>query len=122
VPRQFGHRDESLHWSCDKCRHRHRPGTACPPTGIWLDSRRPAAPSGVIWLKRPMPDGQWPPEQWRPRDDTPAWWIRSHCGHEGGARQWAFYEERYADMYEQVFRADPCHWTQCQDRKRRSGA
>jgi len=120
MPRQFGHADGSLGWKCDKCSHKHRPGTACPPTGVWLDSRRPVSLSaGVIWLKRPMPDGQWPPDRRKPRDDSFSWWIRAHCGHHGGARQWAFYEERDADTYEQVFRDDPCHWTQCQDPKRR---
>ncbi len=60
-----------------------------------------------------MPNGQWPPDQRLPRDDSFTWWVRSHCGHEGGAKQWAFYEERYADIYEQMFREDPCQWTQC---------
>lgn len=110
MPRQFGKIDESTKWSCDKCQNRHAPGSACPPTF----RGRP----GMIWLKRPMPDGQWPVEQSRPRDDSFSWWVRSHCGHQGGARQWAFYEERYADLYERIFRDDPCRYTRCQDRKR----
>lgn len=90
--------------------------SAAVPYSTWLvrgtSSRRP----GVIWLKRPMPDGQWPANQRLPRDDSFSWWVRSHCGHEGGAKQWAFYEERYADEYEGIFREDPCRWTRCTDR------
>lgn len=85
-------------------------------SGTWLSSGAPMNKSGVVWLKRPMPDGQWPPRQDLPRDDSFAWWVRSHCGHGGGARQWAFYREADADVYEQVFRADPCHYTRCPDR------
>lgn len=71
------------------------------------------APSGVTWLIRPMPDGQWPPQQNQPRDDSFAWWVRSSCGHPGGLKQWAFYDLKYAQMYEAVFREDPCRWTRC---------
>lgn len=107
VPRQFGHRDVSLSWGCDRCPHRHGPGSSCPPTGVWLSSRRPVKGSdGVVWLKRPMPPDQWPTDGFR-------WWIRAHCGHPGGAKQFAFYDEKCADTYEEIFRADPCHWTGC---------
>lgn len=89
----------------------------------WLGKGTPSSAAGVVWLKRPMPDGQWPPQQRRPRDDSFSWWVRSACGHEGGTRQWAFYQERDADLYEHIFRADPCHYTRCpqahHDRKRR---
>jgi hypothetical protein len=63
-----------------------------------------------------MPDGQWPPDQRLPRDDTFSWWVRSHCGHDGGARQWAFRDEAAADMYAALFRGDPCFYTRCVDR------
>lgn len=63
-----------------------------------------------------MPDGQWPPDQRADRDDSFSWWVRSHCGHTGGARQWAFYAESDADQYEQIFRAEPCHYTRCPER------
>lgn len=23
-------------WDCTRCPHRHHPGAACPPTGVWL--------------------------------------------------------------------------------------
>ena len=81
--------------------------------GVWLAKGTPATDTGVIWLKRPMPDGQWPPGQDRPRDDSFSWWVRSACGHDGGVKQWAFYREADADQYEQIFRADPCHYTRC---------
>jgi hypothetical protein len=88
------------------------------PRNVWLDSGAPLASSfGVVWLKRPMPDGQWPVDQRAPRDDTFSWWVRSHCGHPGGRKEWAFYEEAYADMYEHVFRADPCRYTRCPERR-----
>ncbi len=63
-----------------------------------------------------MPDGQWPPDQRLPRDDSYAWWVRSHCGHQGGAKQWAFYEQADAGMYERLFRDSPCWWTRCPER------
>lgn len=85
-------------------------------TGVWLIRGTPAGPPDVVWIKRPMPDGQWPPARLLPRDDSFSWWVRSHCGHQGGAKQWAFTEERYADMYEHMFRADPCRWTRCPER------
>lgn len=85
----------------------------CPTPGLWLVRRTPVGDSGVIWLKRPMPDGQWPADQRLPRDDSFNWWVRSHCGHDGGARQWAFYEESYVDMYEGIFRENPCRYTRC---------
>lgn len=90
-------------------------------TNVWLVSRQPIKRTGgTVWLKRPMPDGQWPVDQSLPRDDSFSWWVRSACGHTGGGRQWAFTEERYADMYALVFYADPCRWSPgCQDRKRR---
>lgn len=84
------------------------------PLGVWLTSGRPAGPSGVVWLVRPMPDGQWPPDRDAPRDDSWKWWVRSHCGHPGGARQSAFSDRRFVDMYEQVFREEPCRWTRCE--------
>lgn len=84
--------------------------------GIWLVRGDALGQYGVIWLKRPMPDGQWPIDQRLPRDDSFSWWVRSHCGHEGGAKQWAFYAEADADQYEQIFRADPCRYTRCPDR------
>lgn len=92
-------------------------GRAPAVTGNWLGTGAPVNPSGVMWLKRPMPDGQWPVNQRAPRDDSFNWWVRSHCGHQGGAKQWAFYEEMYADMYEHIFRDDPCRWTQCPERR-----
>lgn len=117
MPRQFGKVDTSTRWlKCQKCPCRHEPNVPCPPVGAWLIRGGPAGPPGIVWLKRPMPDGQWPPDQRLPRDDTFTWWIRSHCGHQGGTKQWAFHEERYADMYEHIFRADPCRWTRCPDR------
>lgn len=101
--------------ACGKCRRKHAPGSQCLPSLTWA-ARGTAVQFGVVWLLRPMPDGQWPPDQSAPRDDSFHWWVRSHCGHEGGSRQWAFYERRYADMYEQVFRADPCRYTRCANR------
>lgn len=80
------------------------------PHGVWLGRGTPARP-GVVWLKRPMPDSQWPPDQRLPRDDTFSWWVRSSCGH--GVKQWAFYREADADQYEGIFRANPCHFTRC---------
>lgn len=88
-------------------------GAGAAPPGRWLARGAPVDPSGVVWLKRPMPDGQWPQDPKLPRDDSFNWWVRSACGHPGGLRQWAFYEECDADTYEQVFRADPCRWTRC---------
>jgi hypothetical protein len=85
-------------------------------TGTWLGKGGPAVTPGVVWLVRPMPDGQWPVDQRAPRDDSFSWWVRSACGHPGGTKQWAFYDKRYADMYEHIFRADPCHWTRCPER------
>lgn len=82
-------------------------------TGVWLIRGTPLKQLAVVWIKRPMPADQWPPDQRAPRDNSFAWWIRAHCGHQGGAKQMAFYEEADADMYEQVFRADPCRWTHC---------
>lgn len=116
MPRQFGKVDRdsvSDAWSCDKCRYSHSSGVACPAPGVWLATGLPTKPSNVVWLKRPMPDGQWPVDQSLPRDDSFSWWVRSYCGHQGGARQWAFYEERYANTYEHVFRANPCRYTNC---------
>jgi hypothetical protein len=66
-----------------------------------------------------MPNGQWPPDQRAPRDDSFSWLVRSHCGHEGGGKLWAFYDEKYADQYGGIFRENPCFYTRCQDRKRR---
>lgn len=82
----------------------------------WLVKGTPRKQPGVIWLKRPMPDGQWPADQRLPRDDSFSWWVRSHCGHDAGSRQWAFHLEADADQYEWIFRADPCHYTRCTDR------
>ena len=81
--------------------------------GMWLARNVPARQPGVIWLKRPMPDGQWPPDRRLPRDDSFSWWIRSACGHDGGVKQWAFYREADADQYEQIFRENPCWYTRC---------
>lgn len=83
------------------------------------ESRASAPPArvmatGVTWLIRPMPDGQWPPDQSLPRDDSYAWWVKSSCGHPDGLKQWAFYLEHYARIYEHVFRSAPCMFTQCQ--------
>jgi hypothetical protein len=123
MPRQFGKRDISTTWpACLKCPHRHEPGSRCPPADVWLIRNAPAGRrTDVIWLKRPMPDGQWPPHYLgQPevdRDDSFSWWVRSHCGHQGGSRQWAFYEEADADVYEHVFRSDPCHFTRCPERR-----
>lgn len=113
MPSRTPQLDGSARWSCDKCKFKHEPGSPCPTPNVWLARGGRATPSGTIWIKRPMPDGQWPADQRLPRDDSFAWWVRSHCGHEGGAKQWAFYEERHADSYEEIFRADPCRWTGC---------
>jgi len=102
--------DASVGWKCDKCPYRHAPGSSCPPSTPWR--------AGVTWLINVMPDGQWPVDQSLPRDDSWSWWVRSHCGHKGGARQWAFYEKRWATIYEQVFRENPCRYTRCNDQKR----
>lgn len=110
-------RDVSVAWPrCPHCPHRHEPGSACPP----MRQTRPAVAyeGDAVWLVAPMPAGHWPVDKNLPRDDTFSWWVRSHCGHEGGARQWAFYDRRYAVMYRDVFRADPCRYTRCHDQKR----
>jgi hypothetical protein len=60
-----------------------------------------------------MPDGQWPPDQSLPRDDSFSWWVRCACGHQGGVRQWAFSTEYGADLCERSFREGPCVWTRC---------
>lgn len=100
--------DESVHWPvCQQCNHKHHPDAACPQKRDW----------GVAWLIRPMPDGQWPPDERAPRDDSFSWLVRSHCGHAG--KLWAFYERGDAEQYEGIFRAAPCHYTRCQDQKRR---
>jgi len=80
-------------------------------TDVWLARNLPSGKPGVVWLKRPMPDGQWPVNQRKPRDDSFSWWVRSHCGHE--ARQWAFYREADADLYGGLFRQNPCWYTRC---------
>lgn len=85
-------------------------------TRTWLVRGTPATQPGLVWIKRPMPDGGWPADPKLPRDDSFSWWVRSHCGHPGGAKWWAFYEEADADMYEHIFRADPCRYTRCPDR------
>ena len=113
----------------DRERHRRNQERQHPPlpterrvasqkehTGTWLFKGTSSAQPGVVWLVRPMPDGQWPVDQRAPRDDSFSWWVRSHCGHEGGAKQWAFYDKHYADVYEQVFREDPCRATRCPHR------
>ena len=108
MPSRSSKPDESVHWPvCSKCGHKHRPDADCP-------QRRDF---GVVWLIRPMPDGQWPPDECAPRDDSFSWLVRSHCGHIG--KLWAFYEKADAQQYEGIFRAAPCHYTRCQDRKRR---
>jgi hypothetical protein len=63
-----------------------------------------------------MPRNHWPIPTGLPRDNSFAWLVRSECGHPGGLKQWAFYDLKYAQIYEQVFRADPCRWTRCPDR------
>jgi hypothetical protein len=85
------------------------------PRGVWLvrGTAVKGAPD-VVWIKRPMPDGGWPADQRLPRDDSFDWWVRSNCGHK--ACWWAFYEEKYADMYEWIFREDPCRYTRCAER------
>lgn len=90
--------------------------TGAAPSRVWLAKGTPATQAGVLWIKRPMPDGQWPVNQRLPRDDSFSWWVRSHCGHDGGAKQWAFYQEADADMYELIFRANPCRYTRCVER------
>jgi hypothetical protein len=118
MPRQFGKQDISTGWpTCPNCPHRHQPDVRCPVTGVWLVRGTATGRPGVVWIKKPMPDGQWPPGLRAPRDDSFSWWVRSHCGHQGGAKQWAFYDESYADMYEHLFRDDPCWWTECPDFK-----
>lgn len=91
-------------------------GRAPADPGTWLARNVPSTDSRVVWIKRPMPDGQWPPDQRADRDDSFSWWVRSNCGHAGGGRQWAFYAEADADQYEVVFRDDPCHYTRCPTR------
>lgn len=115
MPRQFGKTDRSASWACE-CIHKHEPGTPCPPVGVWLGSRLPVAVNGLIWIKRRMPDGHWPLNDRLPRDDSYDWWVRAHCGHDGGSRQWAFYREQDADALEQAFRDNPCFFTRCVER------
>lgn len=112
MPRQFGKVDASARWPrCPRCGHKHEPGSDCPTaTNLVI---------GVVWLKRPMPDGQWPPDPLAPRNDEFSWWVKSACGHPGGHRQWAFYREADADQYEWIFRADPCCYTACTRSKTR---
>lgn len=125
MPRQFGKVDASQSWSCDKCRRKHAPGAHCAPGGVWLVKGTSTKRPGVVWLVRPMPDGQWPVDQLLPRDDSFTWWVRSHCGHEGGAKQWAFTDRGYAEQYGQLFRENPCSWTLCPEhikiKNKRSG-
>jgi len=87
------------------------PGAA--PSGQWLAKGTPTGAAGVVWLIRPMPDGQWPVDQRLPRDDSWAWWVRSACGHPGGVRQWAFLHQADALMYGEIFRENPCRWARC---------
>lgn len=91
------------------------------PRGQWLASGRPADAAGVVWLVRPMPNGQWPPEHDAPRDDSFSWWVRSACGHPGGFRQWAFYREQDARTCEWVFRTEPCRFSRCHKIKNEQG-
>jgi len=118
MPQLNRKRDVSVTWArCQKCPHRHEPGSPCPPFRPTVGA--PASDGGdAIWLIAPMPAGHWPVDKTLPRDDSFSWWVRSHCGHEGGARQWAFYDRRYAVMYRAVFLADPCRYTLCHDQKR----
>lgn len=113
----------------DRERHRRnqeRQNPALPSEGrasaasgqrdVWLARGLPAGTaSGAVWLKRPMPNGQWPPDQRQPRDDSYRWWVRATCGHQGGAKQWAFYDEMCADVTGEAFRANPCWFTRCPD-------
>lgn len=84
------------------------------PSRVWLAGRRPADP-GVVWTIQPMPRNHWPLQTSLPRDNSFAWLVRSACGHPQGLRQWAFYELRDAQIYEAVFRADPCRWARCEN-------
>lgn len=114
MPRQFGKIDASARWpACPECRRKHERGGPCAPGGVWLSNGTAARSSAAVWLVRPMPDGQWPPNQRVPRDDSFSWLVRSHCGHPGGAKLWAFYRKADADQYESIFMADPCHYTRC---------
>lgn len=106
MPSRVPKLDESARWPrCPYCGHKHAPGSECP--------EKHDLTAGIVWLKRPMPDGQWPPDTLAPRNDEFSWWVRSSCGHPGGHRQWAFYREADADQYEGIFKADPCRYTQC---------
>ena len=87
------------------------------PRHVWLLKGLAAGEPGVQWRITPMPDGQWPPNQRLPRDDSWSWWVRSSCGHQGGRKEWAFYEERWAREYEWIFRDDPCRYTRCPQRR-----
>lgn len=120
MPRQFGKVDSSVRWpACPSCTRRHDPDGICPPSGSWLSDGGPARLSGVVWLVRPMPNGEWPPDQRAPRDDSFSWLVRSHCGHEGGGKLWAFYVKADAEQYEAVFRDNPCRWTNCKIKNNR---
>lgn len=88
-------------------------GRALPVTRTWLIKGTPSSQPDVIWLKRPMPRDHWPLDPSLPRDNSFAWWVRSTCGHEGGARQWAFYREADAAQYQSIFRTNPCHFSRC---------
>lgn len=113
MPRQFGKVDISSTWSCAKCPHKHEPGSRCPPPNHWLVSNRPTGRIDVVWLARLMPNGQWPVDPRLPRDDSFSYWVRSHCGHRGGARQWAFHEGADVELYGGLFRSNPCWYTRC---------
>lgn len=88
-------------------------GRASAVKGVWLNRGDHIRQPSVVWLKRPMPPDQWPPDQRLPRDNSFRWWVRAHCGHK--ARQFAFYLEKDADVYEHVFRDAPCWWARCRD-------
>lgn len=90
------------------------------PVGTWL-GRGETVKTGVVWLLRPMPDGQWPPDPRAVRDDSFSWWVRSACGHPGGVKQWAFYSRPDAVVYERVFKDNPCFYTQCSRSKTTDG-
>lgn len=105
--------DRARHEQNQRRQNPDMPTSAPRRTGTWFARGTPAIQPGVVWLKRPMPNGQWPVDQRLPRDDSFSWWVRSTCGHQGGVKQWAFYEEKFADIYEQVFRDNPCHFTRC---------
>lgn len=114
MPRQFGKIDGSASWpACPKCRRKHEAGSSCPTIGVWEHRRTPVSKAGVVWLKRPMPPDQWPPDDRAPRDPSFKWLVRSACGHPGGTKLWAFYAEADADAVGSVFATAACQLNRC---------